>query len=423
MPTVPIINLALKSIFNRRLTALLTLFSIALSVALLLGVERLRTETRTSFANTISGTDLVVGARSGAVQLLLYSVFHIGDPTNNISWASYQEIADHPRVAWTVPLMLGDSHKGYRVVGTTTEFFSRYRYARDRPLAMGAGRIFDDLYEAVLGAEVAAKLGYTQGREIVISHGAGSHALLQHDDKPFRVVGILAATGTPVDRTVLVSLAGIEAIHAGWQAGVTLPAGLRLSAEQARSLELIPSSISAFLVGLNSRSSIFHVQRFINEYRREPLLAILPGVVLQELWELIGVAENALLAVSGLVVLTGLTGMLTVLLTSLNERRREMAILRSLGARPVQVLGLIVGEALFLVMMGVAAGVALLYMGLWVAQPLLEARLNLVITISPLSMRELTLIGAVIAAGGLAGLFPGYRAYGYSLADGLTLRL
>jgi putative ABC transport system permease protein len=422
MPNLPIINLAVKSILNRRLTAFLTLLSIALSVALLLGVERLRTETRTGFANTISGTDLVVGARGGAIQLLLYSVFHIGNPTNNISWASYQEIAGQPRVAWTVPLMLGDSHQGYRVVGTTSEFFSRYRYGRDRHLVMAKGRNFDDLYDAVLGAEVAAKLGYPLGREIVIAHGAGSHVLRQHDDQPFRVVGILAATGTPVDRSILVSLEGIEAIHVGWP-GSGPRAGLRLSAEQARNLELTPDSISAFLVGLHSRGAIFQLQRYINEYRQEPLQAILPGLVLQELWELIGVAEKVLLAVSGLVVLAGLTGMLTVLLTSLNERRREMAILRSLGARPSQVLGLIVGEALFLVMMGVAAGIALLYAGLWAAQPLLETRFSLFLAIGPLSAREFVLVGVIIAAGGLAGLFPGYRAYRYSVADGLTMRL
>ncbi len=161
---MPILTLALKSLLNRRFTALLTLLSIALSVALLLGVERVRSETRASFSSTISGTDLIVGARSGPVQLLLYSVFRIGNATNNISWQSYQDIAAHPKVAWTVPISLGDSHRGFRVLGTTPGYFDHYRYARDRRLEFAAGARFDDLFDAVLGAEVADALGYRTGR-------------------------------------------------------------------------------------------------------------------------------------------------------------------------------------------------------------------------------------------------------------------
>ena len=107
-----IIPLAWKSLLNRRFTVLLTLFAIALSVVLLLGVETVRRDAKLSFANTIAGTDLIVGARSGSIQLLLYSVFRIGHATNNISWRSYQDIAALPQVAWTIPLMLGDSHRG-----------------------------------------------------------------------------------------------------------------------------------------------------------------------------------------------------------------------------------------------------------------------------------------------------------------------
>jgi putative ABC transport system permease protein len=247
-------------------------------------------------------------------------------------------------------------------------------------------------------------------------------SLNQHDDKPFRVVGILERSGTPLDRALLVSLAGIEAIHIDWQAGAPIP-GLRISAERARAMNLTPKTITAFLVGLKSRISTFHVQRHINEYRREPLLAVLPGVALQELWDLMAVAENALLVISGFVVLVGLTGMLTALLTSLNERRREMAILRSLGARPVHVLSLIVGEALFITLMGTLLGVLLLYLGLAAAQPMLEAKFGLFLSLSPPSLREWSLILIVLGAGTLIGLIPGFRAYRNSLADGLTVKL
>jgi putative ABC transport system permease protein len=419
---MPIVYLALKSILNRKFTATLTVVAIALSVTLLLGVERLRTEARASFANTISGTDLVAGARSGGIQLLLYSVFRIGNATNNITWKSYQEIARHPRIQWTVPISLGDSHRGYRVMGTTQDYFKYYRYARDRTLAFSEGAPFADLYDAVLGAEVAEALGYQLDQEIVIAHGAGDVSFALHDDKPFRVVGILQKTGTPVDRTVHVSLKAIEAIHVDWLSGAPVP-GLRIPAERARQMDLTPKAITAFLVGLNSKISAFHVQRFINEYRAEPLQAILPGVALQELWDLMSVAEQALLAISTFVVLVGLTGMLTVLLASLNERRREMAILRSVGARPAHIFTLIIGEAGFLTLLGTVLGLLLLYGGLIVLQPLIESQFGLFIGVRMLSSYDMMLLGLVLGAGVLIGIIPGYRAYRYSLADGMTIRV
>lgn len=417
-----ILSLALKSLLNRRTTALLTLASIALSVALLVGVERLRTETRDSFASTIAGTDLIVGARSGPVQLLLYSVFRIGNATNNISWESYQDLAAQPRVAWTVPLSLGDSHRGFRVLGTTDAYLTHYRYGRDQPLTLAEGAWLDDLFDAVLGAEVAEQLGYGLGDPLTIAHGAGDVAFARHDDKPFRVAGILARTGTPVDRTVHVSLEAIEAIHLGWRGGAPVP-GVEIGPEQARRMDLTPEAITAVLVGLDSRIATFGVQRWVNDYPEEPLLAILPGVALAELWSLVGVAENALLVVSACVVLVGLIGMLTALLIGLNERRREMAILRSVGARPAQVLALIVGEAAFLTLLGLAAGVGLLYLLLDAAQPMLASWLGLFIELGAPSLREWLLLGAVLGAGLLAGVLPGWRAYRMSLTDGLSIRV
>ncbi len=417
-----ILTLAFKSLANRRATALLIVLSIALSVALLLGVERIRTETRNSFASTISGTDLIVGARSGPVQLLLYSVFRIGNATNNISWESYQDLAAQPRVQWTVPLSLGDSHRGFRVLGTTDAYLDHYRYGREQSLQLADGAWFDDLYDAVLGAEVAESLGYGLGDRIIVAHGAGDVAFARHDDKPFRVSGILARTGTPVDRSVHVSLAAIEAIHVGWRGGAPIP-GLSIDADRVRRMDLTPEAITAVLVGLESPIATFAVQRWVNDYPEEPLLAVLPGVALAELWSLVGVAEGALLVVSACVVLVGLVGMLTALLIGLNERRREMAILRSVGARPAQVLALIVGEAALLTLLGLLVGTALLYALLIAGQPLLQERLGLFIGIGTPSLHEWLLLGAVLAAGIVAGTLPALRAYRMSLADGLSLRV
>jgi putative ABC transport system permease protein len=415
-------TLALKSLGNRRFTTILTTLSIALSVTLLLGVERIRKEARTSFTNTVSGTDLIVGARSGPVQLLLYSVFRIGNATNNISWESYQEIARNPNIEWTIPLSLGDSHKGYRVMGTNADYFERFRYAGGRRLELASGRILEGVFDAVLGSEVARTLNYHAGDPIVITHGAGEISFIEHGDKPFEVVGVLKSTGTPVDQTIHVLLEGIQAIHIDWQEGAPI-LGQSISAKRVLEMDLTPKAITAFLVGLKSRIAVFGVQRYVNEYPREPLLAILPGVALQELWDLIGVAEKALLAVSGFVVVIGLCGMLIALMTSLNERRREMAILRSVGARPLHVFGLIAGESVMLTVAGIIVGMGLLYGLLLVAQPLILSRFGLLIAVRGLSSYELILVSVVCLAGFLIGTIPAYRIYRYSLADGMTIRI
>jgi putative ABC transport system permease protein len=414
-------KLALQSLRNRWLTAVLTVLAISVSTALLLGVEKVRTGARASFADTLSGTDLIVGARSGSLQLLLYSVFRIGNATNNISWASYDEISKHPDVAWAIPLSLGDSHRGFRVLGTTAAYFDRYRYRGGQPLRFSAGKPFADLFDAVLGADVARNLGYKLGDRIVLAHGLGSVSFVEHDDKPFRVAGILEKTGTPVDRTIHVSLEAIEAIHVDWQSGGRLP-GQSVTADDARKMELQPKAITAALFGLKSRLATFRLQRAINEYRKEPLSAILPGAALQELWELMGTAEVALSAVSVMVVVTALLGMVTMILTTLNERRREMAILRSVGAGPRTILGLLLAEASALTLAGIVIGPTLLYLALAILRPYIDATWGLHLSIDPPGMTELSMLGAIFLAGLVAGLLPALRAYRMSLADGMTVR-
>lgn len=414
--------LAVRSAWNRRLTLGLTLVAVALSVALLLGVERIRQEARDSFAQSVSGTDLVVGARTSPVQLMLYAVFRMGEATSNIRWQSYQVIADNPAVAWTIPLSLGDSHRGFPVLGTTPAYFEHFRYGAAQALALAAGRPFAEVFEAVLGAEVAERLGYRLNQRIVLNHGMGDIVLAEHSDKPFTVVGILERTGTPVDRTVHISLEAIEAIHLDWQGGAPLP-GLAIPPEYVKKFDLRPKEITAALVGLKSRAAVFKVQRQINGYASEPLLAVMPGVALDQLWQVVGIAERTLLAVSALVVAVGLAGLVAVVLASLGERRRELAILRSVGARPGDVFVLLAAEGLFITLLGAALGVALLG-GLALALgPLVQARFGLAIGAGHMSGDEFRLLAAVAGVGLAASLVPGYRAYRLSLADGLTPRL
>ncbi len=421
MMVFSVLSLAFKSLKNRRLTVLLTIFSIAVSVALLIGVEKVRTEARASFANTVSGTDVIVGARSGSVQLLLYSVFRIGNATANISWRTYRALAERSDVAWTIPLSLGDSHKGYRVLGTSDAYFDHYRYAGKNALKISQGKPFEAVFDVVLGAEVAGALGYELGESIVLAHGLGREGISNHKDYPFTVVGILSRTGTPVDRTVHISLEGMEAIHVDWRGGARIP-GMAKTVDEIQQMKLRPKSITAFLVGLKSRVGAFAFQRSVNEFRREPLSAIFPGVALQELWDLMGAAEGALTVVSVFVVVSGLLGMITMLLSSLNERRREMAILRSVGAGPIHILGLLVTEAAVLTILGALIGLAVLYGGLAVSQTAISEHFGLYLQVGIPSIREVKILSLVAIAGVIAGLIPGYRAYRRSLADGMIVR-
>ena len=409
--------LAYKSLLSRRVTAGLTITAIAFSVALLLGVEKVRTGAREGFTSTISGTDLIVGARGGRIQLLLYSVFRIGSPNTNVSWDSFETLSESPLVQWAVPLSMGDSHRGYRVVGTTGDYFDHYRYGQKTPLSLKEGNLFQDTYDAVIGADAAKKLGYEIGTELELSHGIDSLGLHKHEDNPFRISGILARTGTPVDRTIHVSLEGLEAIHEGFDQDEIHHDPL--SVERLEQVGSEPESVTAILVGLKSRPSALALQQTINNHQEEPLLAIMPGVTLQELWQVLGTAESALLAISVMVVLTSLLCLVAMTLAGLNERRREIAILRSVGARPSHIFLLLTCEAGLISFIGAAAGVILLYVLMFIGQPLITARYGLYVPISAPGLKDQIIIATLILSGFLAGAVPAYRAYRYSVGDSL----
>lgn len=415
-----ILRLALGSLIARATTVGMTILAIALSVGLFLGVEKVRTGAKASFADTISGTDLIVGARSGSVQLLLYSVFRIGNATNNLTWSSYQDVASRPEIAWIVPISLGDSHKQFRVMGTTPEFFNRYKYRSGQSIEFADGKNMSELFDTVIGADVAATLNYRVGDPIVVAHGLASFT--EHKDQPFKVSGILNKTGTPVDRTVIVGLRAIEAIHIDWQEGAQVQ-GQTTPIDVIRKMKLQPKAVTAALVGIENRLQVFGLQRAINKYNKEPLLAILPGVALQELWQIIGIAEVALIGVSAMVVITALIGMMAMIFSSLNERRREMAIFRAMGARPRVILGMLILEAAVIATIGAILGLALMYLGVYIAQPIIDAEFGLWLPSKAPTLNEFLVLAAVIIASIIASLLPALRAYRLSLADGMLVRI
>jgi putative ABC transport system permease protein len=448
-------RLALQSLRNRLLASVLTVASIAFSVALLVGIENIRNGLRESFTGTVSGVDLIVGPRSSPVQLLLYSVFGMGSPTGNLSWETYVHFRDHPAVAWTIPYSLGDNHRGFRVIGTTDAFYEHFGYREGRRIAFREGAPAATDHEVVVGTEVAERLGYALGEEIVMTHGMGAAGIMDHDETPFRVVGILERTGTPVDRALYVTLEGIEAMHAGWEGGVPpmpsfdpdpdpdpedAPAGAEDhdhdhglgQGDEGQALGLgdadhdhvhgDPAQITSFFVGTPSRFEMLGLQREINDFPGEPLTALLPGIALAEMWRTVGYAEDGLKIVSFFVVVVGLLGMLVSLYTALDARRREMSIFRSIGAGPRRIITLLVVESGFLAAAGALVGVGLVYGSILLFQGPVEERFGLFIPLRPLGPLELGYLGAVILAGFIIGLVPAIKAYRTTLSDGLSPR-
>ena len=493
-------NLALKSLRHRKFTLILSVTSIALSVILLLGVERIRNQVHESFSSTISGTDLIVGSRTGNISLLLSSVFHLGYANQNVSFDTYEKVSDNPKVAWSIPLSLGDSHKGYAVLGTTDEYFEHFQYGKKQQLEAADGTLCVHHMGAVLGAKVAKELGYKLGDEVVVTHGMGEESFVEHAHDPFTVAGILKPTGTPVDQTVHVSIFAMGTIHDhfyhpggdshahddplasalaemdrehnhgeedghqhdqkedtdhdhghdhGNHAGHDHDDHAHAQADHSghdhnhdehaheaetdaheghdhshdHSAEEAPESLTAFMLGLKNRSDVLALQRSINTYQEEPLTAIMPVVTLLELWAVVKPAEKALLLISFLVLIVAFAGMLTTLMTSLNERRREMAILRSVGAKAKHIFRLIILEAVGVTLSGIVAGVVVLHIILVLIKPIVTAKLGIVISIDWFSLSELVMLGIILLGGLVIGIWPAYRSYKNSLADGLMVKI
>lgn len=409
--------LAWRSAWSRRLGLSWVALSIALSTFLMLSLDRLQQDIRQHFSQSVSGTDLIVGARTSGTSLLMYSVFRIGNATHNIRWSSAQAIAKDPAVAWTIPISLGDSYQGFPVVATTTAYFEHFRYGRQQALRLDQGRPFTGLFDAVIGAEVADRLNLQPGQKIALSHGSGAFQAADHGDKPFTVVGVLARTGTPVDRSVHIGLDGMQAIHLDWIAG--MPAREPISVDKIGQMDLTPDSVTAVLVGLKSRAGVFSMQRSVGQFHAEPLMAVLPGVALDELWSNLAMGEQAIEVMVILVAVVSLLSLIAVISTGLEQRRGELAVLRSLGAGPRRIFALLVFEAVIVTAAAAIAGATATALAIAALGDWLSAHYGIALQWSaPQSSQWLILSGTVLA-GALASTVPGWRAYRLSISDGL----
>ena len=419
-------SLAWRSAWSRRHALAMVALSVSVSVLILLGVQQLRHDARQSFTQALSGVDLMVGPRGSASELMLYSVFQVGRPSRNMAHEAYVALRALPQVRWAVPVQLGDTYRGFPVLGTTPELFevfqtqgARLQWAQGRPFAdpqADAGAVV----EAVLGAQVAARHGLSVGDRLVLTHGRSDGLAPDHADQPFTVVGVLQATGAPIDRNVIISLQGFEALHQGMGApGLPWLGGVGAAPTVAERAALVPRELTAVWVGLHARTEVFSARRGIERLPQDSLMAVLPGVALDELWQVVKLAENALLAIGVLVAVSGMLSVAAVLMVGLSARRKELAVLRALGATPLALLGLVWLEALGVCLLGMLGGLVLHGLGLWALQDLLRTELGIAVQWGwPTAEVAWSLAGLVLAAW-LAASVPALRAYRLSLVDGL----
>ena len=368
-------NLAIRSLISRKVSVILTIVSLTLSI----------------------------------------SLFQIGNPTNNISWDSYKEISKNPDIEWMVPISLGDSHKQFRVMGTSQAYFERYEYRNEKKLAFQNGSVFTDLYDVVIGSDVAKKLNYNLNDNIVIAHGISSKSL--HDEFPFKVKGILKKTGTSVDRLVLVSLEALEVIHKDWKAGIKIPNAKKSNNNNYNHLE--PKEITAAIIKIKSPIKIFEIQRQINKYEFEPLQAIIPGISLSKLWQIVSVTENIMLLISVMVIISSFIGMTAILYSTLNGRKKEMALLRIVGASPYTIFTLMITEALIIAISSIFISICLIQVLALIFFPILDQNFGLYLESKFLSVKDLLFLLSVLFLSVIVSIFPSLKASKDSINEGI----
>ena len=410
-------NLAFQSLLNRKVTVLLTIISLTVSIVLFLSIDTLRLGAKKSFFGNVKSGDLILGARSGEVQLLLYSLFQIGSPTNNISWDSFQEISKKPEIDWIIPISLGDSHKQFRVMGTTKEYFDKFTYRKKQKLQYLTGTNFKETFDVVIGYDVAKSLNYKLEDSIIIAHGIASQSL--HDEFPFRIKGIINKTGTSVDRLVLVSLEALEAIHKDWKIGSKIPTKIISNKNDYQEQDLIPKEITAAIIKLKSPISIFKIQREINDYEHEALQAIIPGIVLTKLWQVVSVTENIMLSISGMVIVSALIGLIAILYSTLNNRRKEMALLRIVGASPRAILGLLIAEALIISFSSIILAIIFLQILNFILFPILDQIFGIYVENNFLLLKDFYFFIMILLTSSIVSIFPALQAYKNSINDGI----
>jgi len=406
-----IFYLTYKSIQNRKITFLLSVISISISVVLLLGVDKAIKSSKAHFLNTINSTDIIVASSNGSLDILLNLIFHISDPLKEMSFKSFEDIKSFDEIKWGVPLSIGDTFKGFDVVSTDKNYFKYYKYSYSKSLKFEQGRSFEGFYDVIVGNKVAKKLHLRIGDDIHLSHGKHHHKHI-HKNRAFKIVGILKKSMTPNDESVFIQLKADEAIHIEWQSGHFVD--MHISSEKLAKMDIKPKHISGMLLGLKNRSAILSVEDKINHYRGENLKAVIPAKALSKLYKLMKNLQELLMMISGAVFVAAIFTMLSSMFATLNERRREIAIFRSLGASIKIIFLLFAIESFLVISSGIIVGVVI------VAILSIFAPFDISYNID---IYEFFMLFSMIIIALFASIFPAIKSYKNALQDSLMVRV
>ena len=390
-----------RSLRQHALSTTVTALSIALAGGLLMAVWVVKTQARAVFTQTDGGFDAVLGTRSSPLQLVLNSVFHVESSPGNVPLEDFLEIQRHPSVSVAVPIAVGDNYQGFRLVGTTLDLFEKVEYSPGRRLqALLPGRFFDPLRrEAVVGSFAAQRLGLRYGDEFHPSHGLRESEEHDHEET-YTVVGILEPSNTPADRIIWIPLAGLQLMSG--------------HAEEAS------SQVSAVLLKLQTPMAGKTLDKTYNKDGNRLTLAWPIGTIMAQLLDRIGWIEQVLALVAVLVAVIAAASILASIYNSMNERRREIAILRALGARRHTVFGAVVLEATAIAAWGALGGFAVYAVILHGTSTVLRAETGVVLDPwAPHAVMAWAPV-AMTLLGSLAGLVPAVKAYQTDVAEHLT---
>ncbi|MGQ9805465.1 MAG: ABC transporter permease [Chlorobiales bacterium] len=469
-----IFSLVLSNIAQRKISVFLTALSVALGVALIAATLDIKRQVEEKFSQTSIGYELILGAKGSPLQLVLNTVYQLGNPTGNLPYSTYELYRKSPLVSYAIPMGLGDNYRGFRIVCTTTEFFTKFNYAKDKRYELAEGRLFndDELYAAVIGKDVAEKTGLKLGDKFVATHGlqeSGDGVGKVHEHEKFSVVGILTKSGTPADKAIYASLPTVWAIHeeeddhddneAPRKEAVERIYGkpekdtiqLQLSAEDHSDHEkhthsdgtphtdgdkhadhdhhhdahAVPTEGDVTAILLKAKAPIFSLQLY-EKINREPYAQAAFAVnEIKNLFDIVGNVDWAFLFITALVVVVALIGVMVALYNSLAERRRDIAILRSLGASRSKIFSIIALEAMLTSFFGALFGVvmskvlSLVLKGFVLEKTGIEISMSLWSVVGGVPV-EVALLIVVTLIGGLAGILPAVEAYRTDVAKNLS---
>ncbi|HMS33044.1 MAG TPA: ABC transporter permease [Ignavibacteria bacterium] len=408
-----ILRIVYKNLKQRSLSSLLTIFSIMIGVALVISIILLRQESEEAFNQTATGYELIVGPKGSSLQLTLNTVYQIGLPIQNMPLSAYELLKNDKRVKLAVPYVLGDNFKNFRLIGTVPEIFTEFEYKKGIKYKISPGRIFENDLEAVIGSETAQRTGLKVGDTFTGSHGVDSYEGAEaHDEFRFNVTGVLEKTFTPVDRVIFVTMNSVWKIH-HHEAEESKDTAVSLKKE---------NTITSILLKLKNPVYFDLIRRQINDNKYEGInaQAVLPVLEIKQLFDIIGNINSILLVIAYLVIFVAAISILVSLYNSMNERKRDIAIMRSLGATKFTILKIIVLEGALISLTGALSGALLGHFTIFIMKNKISDLAGIQITGTAFNIIELYIFAGTIILGIIASIIPALKAYNTDVAKNLN---